>query len=103
MNIYQAHAFTGSRAWEAIDIERISDATVRLHWTDQPYIWHVNEGPEVFVVLNGNVTMKFRVEGDEQEVTLAPGDIFHAEKGDSHVAHPLGQARILVIEQAGSI
>lgn len=34
-------------AWEALDIDRISDATIRLHWTDQPYRWHVNDGADV--------------------------------------------------------
>jgi len=34
---------------------------------------------------------------------LEPGRIFVAEDGDEHVAHPVGTARILVIERAGSI
>jgi len=28
-------------------------ATTRLHWTDQAYKWHVNDGEEVFVVPDG--------------------------------------------------
>lgn len=106
-----AREFTGSRAWEALDIERISDATVRLHWTDQPYVWHVNDGPEVFVVLDGEVDMHVRPAGSDanQEagvedcLRLRPGDIFHAQAGDEHKAHPDGAARVLVIETAGSI
>ncbi len=39
--------FTADRAWGALDIAEIDGATVRLHWTDQPYVWHVNDGPEV--------------------------------------------------------
>ena len=96
-------AFTGSRAWEAIDIERIDDVTIRLHWTDQPYKWHVNDGPEVFVVLDGVVEMHTRQNGVEQVHRLGIGDIFHARDGDEHVAHPIGGARVLVIERAGSI
>lgn len=103
MNVYQARDFTGSRAWEALDIERIADATVRLHWTDQPYVWHVNDGPEVFVVLDGEVLMRVRAADGEREIRLTPGTVFHAKAGDEHVAHPVGEARILVIEQAGSL
>ncbi len=95
--------FTGSAAWDALDIERIEDATVRLHWTDAPYKWHVNDGPEVFVVLDGAVDMHVRENGEERVLRLIPGDIFHAENGDEHVAHPDGPARILVIEKAGSV
>lgn len=95
--------FTGRHAWDALDIERIDDATVRLHWTDQPYKWHVNDGPEVFVVLDGRVDMHVRENGVERVIPMAAGEIFHAENGDAHVAHPIGQARILVVERRGSV
>jgi hypothetical protein len=35
----------------------MADATVRLHSTDQPYLWQVNDGPEVFVVTRDPVQM----------------------------------------------
>ena len=98
-----AREFTGETAWDALDIERIEDATVRLHWTDAPYKWHVNDGPEVFVVLDGEVDMHVRQEGAENVLRLLPGDIFHAESGDEHVARPDGPVRALVIERAGSV
>ncbi len=98
-----AREFIGEKAWDALDIERIEDATVRLHWTDAPYIWHVNDGPEVFVVLDGAVDMHVRQDGAENVLRLLPGDIFHAENGDEHVAYPDGPVRVLVIERAGSI
>jgi hypothetical protein len=34
---------------------------------------------------------------------LEVGDIFYASVGTEHVAHPIGAARILVIEAAGSV
>ena len=34
---------------------------------------------------------------------LAEIDMFIADAGDEHVAHPVGEARILVIERRGSI
>lgn len=96
--------FSGSRAWEAMDIERLSGATtVRLHWTDQPYKWHINDGPEVFVVLDGEVDMHAREGGEVVIHKLVKGDIFHAQDGDEHVAHPVGATRVLVIEREGSI
>lgn len=96
--------FVGSRAWEAMSIETISGSTtVRLHWTDKPYKWHVNDGPEVFVVLDGEVDMYARVDGETIIHKLRVGDIFHAGDGDEHVAHPVGAARVLVIEREGSV
>ncbi len=96
--------FTGSSAWDAMKIERIGGATtVRLHWTDKPYKWHINDGPEVFVVLDGEVDMHAREDGEVVIHRLTAGDIFHAEDGDEHVAHPVGAVRVLVIEREGSV
>lgn len=53
--------FTTPHAWGARDIARLTGVTtIRLHWTDQPYHWHVNDGAEVFVVLDGAVNMHLR-------------------------------------------
>lgn len=97
------HDFKAGRAWGARDIAMIEGASVRLHWTDEPYVWHVNDGSEIFLVLSGSVDMHYRDGEAEHVERLCPGDICHAEPGDEHVAHPLGEARILVIEKAGSI
>ena len=101
--IQDAHAFTADRAWGARDIAEIDGASVRLHWTDQPYKWHVNDGPEVFLVLGGAVDMHYREAGAEKVVRLEAGQMFVAHLGDEHVAHPLGEARILVVERKGSV
>ena len=95
--------FRADRAWGARDLAEIDGATVRLHWTDQPYEWHVNDGPEAFIVLAGEVDMRFKRNGWEECVRLKPSDIFIAEAGDEHVAEPLGEARILVVERKGSV
>jgi len=103
MRFLDASTYTAQRPWGALDITEIDDATVRLHWTDKPYVWHVNDGPEVFVVLDGAVDMHYRQDGREQVERLVPGRICFAESGDEHVAHPAPQARILVIERKGSL
>ncbi|PIE09968.1 MAG: cupin [Rhodobacterales bacterium] len=104
MRIITPTDFTGTRAWDAQLIERFTGATtVRLHWTDQPYRWHVNDGPEVFVVLSGMVDMHARENGVETIHPMRPGDIFHVRAGGAHVAHPQGPAHVLVIEREGSV
>jgi mannose-6-phosphate isomerase-like protein (cupin superfamily) len=65
--------------------------------------WHINDGEEVFVVLDGRVQMRYRDGGMEQVAELEVGDIFYAGVGTEHVAHPQGPARILVIESEGSV
>lgn len=101
--IIQSKTFTGTKAWDALDIANLNGTSVRLHWTDQPYIWHINDGQEVFVVLDGVVEMHYKENNEVKKVMLNVGDLFYAEIGCEHVAHPQGEARILVIEKAGSI
>jgi len=103
MKFHSVREFTGTRAWDALDIAEIDGATVRLHWTDKPYIWHVNDGPEVFVVMDGAVNMHARKYGAETVRRMQAGDICHAEPGDEHLAEPIGPARVLVIERKGSV
>ncbi|MEH6630123.1 MAG: cupin [Halopseudomonas aestusnigri] len=103
MKFVEPNNYTGTKAWDALDIAEIEGATVRLHWTDQPYKWHQNDGDEVFVVLDGKVKMFYKNEGIEHHQVMEPGDIFHAGNGDEHVAHPIGVVRVLVIEKKGSI
>ena len=102
MKVVRSREFTGDRPWAALDIANMNGTTTRLHWTDQPYKWHANEGEEVFAVLDGTVDMHYRENGLEKIVTLHAGDVFFAEIGCVHLAHPRGEARILVVEKEGS-
>jgi mannose-6-phosphate isomerase-like protein (cupin superfamily) len=102
MKIIHSKNFTAERAWGALDIANMNGISTRLHWTDQPYHWHVNDGEEVFVVLDGQVNKHYREDGLESVCLLRVGDIFYASIGTEHVARPIGVARILVIETTGS-
>ena len=101
--IRDARSFRTERPWGARDLVEIEGATARLHWTDQPYRWHVNDGAELFCVLDGEVDMHDRLDGSEHVARRAAGDMFVAEIGDEHVAHPVGDARIRVFERKGSV
>lgn len=103
MKIIRAREFTATRPWGALDIANMAGITTRLHWTDTPYKWHVNDGQEVFAVLDGRVEMRYREHGEERSVVLETGDIFYASVGTEHVAHPMGEARILVVESEDSV
>ncbi len=103
MEIIRSKEFTAIRAWGAKDISNMNGVTTRLHWTNKPYKWHINDGEEVFAVLDGIVEMLYKENGIEKSALLRTGDIFYASVGTEHVAHPKGEARILVIETEGSI
>ena len=103
MEIIRSKEFKADKAWGAKNIANMNGVTTKLHWSDEPYKWHINDGEEVFVVLNGKVDMHYREKGIEKKVLLNSGDIFFASMGTEHVAHPIGEARVLVIEKEGSV
>ena len=103
MTFIKANNFNADRAWGALDIANMNGVTTRLHWTDQPYKWHINDGEEVFVVLDGEVNMHYRVDGKECIQLMTVGDIFYAAIGTEHVAHPIGEARIKKKKKEGSV
>lgn len=103
MKVFRSKEFTGNRAWEALPVAAMDGITTRIHWTNEPYQWHTNDGEEVFAVLDGKVEMKYRENGEEKTVELNAGDVFFAGIGCEHIACPIGEARILVVEKEGSI
>lgn len=103
MSFVRAQDYKAEKPWGAKDIANIEGASVRLHWTDKPYKWHVNDGEEVFVVLDGTVDMHFMTGGIADVKRMRAGDLFHAGFGAEHKAEPVGEARVLVIEKKGSI
>jgi mannose-6-phosphate isomerase-like protein (cupin superfamily) len=102
MQKFRARDFTADRAWGSVRLALFGSTGVSLHWTDQPYRWHRNTGQEVFVVLDGAVDMKYREAGEEKSMRLEAGDALAIGNGEEHVAHPIGEARILVIEDVNS-
>ena len=97
MNIIRSREFTASRAWGARPIAEMNGITTRLHFTDQPYQWHTNDGHWQAERLR---TAGLRL---DTKPTQGPGDIFYASAGDEHVASPICEARVLVVESACSI
>ncbi|MDJ0712124.1 MAG: cupin domain-containing protein [Woeseiaceae bacterium] len=103
MRFFSASKYTGQSAWDALPIANMHGITTRLHWANRPYRWHVNDGEEVFVVLDGEIDMHYKEGGIEKVNRMQVGDIFFACSGTEHVAHPIGEARVLVVESEGSI
>ncbi len=83
MRFIDTSTFTADRPWGALDLGELDTATIKLHWTNEPYTRHVND--------------------DERIERLTPGTVCCVNIGDAHVAHPDAEARILVVERKGSV
>ena len=104
MRLVKAKAFKADRAWGSDLLEVFEGRTsVKLHWTDAPFVWHANDGPEVLAVMDGVIDMHVRRKGREEVIRMEAGDLMHFEDGDEHVVHPVGEARLLVVEHVDSL
>lgn len=104
MRTLDAAELNGPADWSGPTLTGIGEAAVKLRWISKPYRWHRNTGPELFLVLDGEVDMHVRSAPDAppEVVRLGAGQMAFIEAGDEHVAHPVGEARILVVEEEDS-
>ncbi len=100
MRTFDIRALKGPTDWSGPTYSGFGNASVKLRWISDPYKWHTNDGPEVFLVLDGVVDMHVR-SGDQQPVVrrLSSGQMILIEDGEEHIADPQGAARILVVER----
>ncbi|TXC74079.1 cupin [Sphingorhabdus soli] len=104
MQTYDAASLQGPVDWSGPTLPAIAGAAVKLRWINSPFRWHRNTGAEVFCVLDGEVDMHVRTgpSAKANVVRLGRGQLMLIEDGEEHVAYPLGEARILVIENEDS-
>lgn len=103
MDTLDSRTFTADAAWTGRELLEGGGLAARLLWTDQPYHWHANRGDELFVVLDGRIDMHYEdAAGIVRSVLLEPGQMATFRTGERHVAHPQGEARILVVERTDS-
>lgn len=73
--VTRARNFTAARAWGATGIAQMNDITARLHRTHDPRKWHVNDGDDVFTVLDGRVDLHVQRMGGIAVGILGVGDV----------------------------
>lgn len=104
MKVIDANSLVGPDDWSGPTFGGISDAAVKFRWINSAFRWHRNDGPELFLVLDGEVDMHVRSgpASPVEVIALTAGMGVWMDEGDEHVAHPKGEARILVVEEADS-
>ena len=104
MQVHDANTLSGPVDWSGPTMPAIGTAVAKLRWINSPFRWHRNTGRELFLVIDGHVDMHVRTgpEAPVEIIALTPGKLVFIEDGEEHIAHPRGEARILVVEQEDS-
>ena len=86
--------------WSPKIIARMNDTHLKLVKIQGEFVWHSHpETDEVFVVLDGSMTIEFR----DGVVTLNNGEMVVVPKGVEHRPVAAEECSVLLIEPAGTV
>jgi mannose-6-phosphate isomerase-like protein (cupin superfamily) len=97
-------------AFDAVDdtwtphlLAELNDQHVKVARLDGEFVWHAHaDADELFYVVDGDLTVEYRENGEERSVRLGPGDLTVAPAGVEHrpVAHE--ETEVLLFELSGT-
>ena len=89
--------------WEPRLLAELNDQHVKVARLDGEFVWHAHaDADELFYVVDGDLTIEYREDGEEHSVRLGPGDLTVAPAGVEHrpVAHE--ETEVVLFEPAGT-
>lgn len=89
--------------WTPHLLAELNDQHVKVARLDGEFVWHAHEdADELFYVVDGDLTVEYREDGEERSVRLGPGDLTVAPAGVEHrpVAHE--ETEVVLFEPAGT-
>ena len=100
----QSALATFTDLWSPRIVSRVNDYDVRVAKVAGDHLWHAHDDTdEFFLVLDGELTIALREEGDERAVTLPRGAVFVVPRGIEHRPSAPGGASILMFEPTGTL
>jgi mannose-6-phosphate isomerase-like protein (cupin superfamily) len=90
-----------SETWSPKVVALVDDFAIKVVKIDGDFVWHQHdEADEVFFVMRGGITMKYRLDGSEREVTFGPGELLRVPRGVAHMPVALPGTEIVLFERA---
>ncbi|HUK74091.1 MAG TPA: cupin domain-containing protein [Candidatus Bathyarchaeia archaeon] len=85
-------------------VGEINDAYVKLVKLEGEFVWHHHENEdELFLVVKGELRMRFREDGAEREETLRPGEFIIVPRGVEHLPSADEETHILLLEPRSTL
>lgn len=85
-------------------VGEINDAYVKLVKLQGEFVWHHHEHEdELFLVVKGELRMRFRENGAEHEVTIRPGEFIIVPRGVEHLPSANEETHIMLLEPKSTL
>ena len=93
-----------SELWSPRIVAKFNDYDMRVAKFHGEYIWHVHDNTdELFLVVDGELTIWLRSDGVERSVTLPKGSVFVVPRGMEHKPVAAEPASIMMLEPTGTV
>ena len=84
--------------WSPRIVAQMNNYEFKIAKIKGDFIWHSHrDTDETFIVLDGNMTIKFR----DKEVLLQKGEMFVVPAGKEHKPSAKGECKIMIVEPKG--
>lgn len=95
---------TFSESWSPRLVGELNGQHVKLARLNGEFCWHHHaHEDELFLVLRGQLRMKYREDGTEREVLLTPGEMLIIPRGIEHLPIADEECHVLLFEPAGTL
>ena len=90
-----------SETWSPKVVALVDEFAVKIVKIEGEFVWHRHDdADEVFFVIAGGITMKYRLDGAEREVAFGPGELLLVPRGVEHMPAALPGTEIVLFERA---
>src|SRR5512146_3327414 len=85
--------------WSPKIAGELNDSYVKLAKLKGEFVWHHHENEdELFLVIKGNLRMKYRENGTECEIQVRPGEFVIVPRGIEHLPIADEEVEVLLLE-----
>lgn len=85
--------------WSPKIVEDLNDSHIKFAKLKGEFVWHHHENEdELFLIIKGNLTIKFREKDGEKEVHLKEGELIVIPKGIEHKPICEEEVQVMLIE-----
>ncbi len=93
-----------SEYWSPRIAGEINDSFVKLAKLSGEFVWHHHEKEdELFFVVKGTLRMRLRIEGEESELRITPGEFVIIPRGTEHLPIADEEVHVLLLEPQSTL
>jgi len=93
-----------SEYWSPRIAGEINDSFVKLAKLSGEFVWHHHEKEdELFLVVKGILRMRLRIEGEESELRIKPGEFVIIPRGTEHLPIADEEVHVLLLEPKSTL